>query len=65
MNREETVIAINRLVQAEVNVANEVNSARGVSKKALKEEAAAARALFVAITGSQPTDEEIRAITYM
>ena len=64
MDRETAVRLINDLVQAEVQVVKEMNSSEyGPTKTTLRAEENAVKALFLALTGENPTTHEVTRIT--
>ena len=63
MESKRAVELLRELVRAEVAVMHSVNSRRGLTKKAAKEEERALQAIYVELTGITLTPEEIREIS--
>jgi hypothetical protein len=63
MDRQKAVELLQELTRAEVAVVHSVNSRRGLTKKAAKEELKAIDAVFQALTGDTTTPEEYSQIS--
>jgi DNA-binding protein Fis len=65
LNPETAIRMIHDLVEAEVNVVKSCNTGHRLSKAQLRSEAQAARNIFRELTGSEPTDQELKSICDM
>jgi len=59
MTTAEAVKLIHEVVEAEVEVVKQYNTARGVTKTVERREKNAVTAVFKALTGTKPTDAEL------
>lgn len=62
MTPDEAITAIRNLIDAEVAIMKQMYTKRGVTKKAYREEAAAAGVLFNALTDEHFTEDQMKAM---